>query len=139
MNKFLICILLLANSIGSKAQLNSYLVTFKNKNNSAYSISNPIDFLSQRAIDRRLRYNINIDSTDLPINNNYVEAVRTTGTVTILNQSKWMNQISIETRDAAALTAISNLPFVENLRGIASRNSVNAGQREIDGDEDMMK
>ena len=126
MNKFLLCFFLLANSIGSKAQLNRYLVIFKNKNNSAYSISNPIEFLSQRAIDRRLRYNINIDSTDLPINNNYVEAVRTTGTVTILNQSKWMNQISIETRDAAALTAISNLPFVENLRGIASRNSVNA-------------
>jgi subtilisin family serine protease len=126
MNKFLICIFLLTNSIGSKAQLNRYLVTFKNKNNSAYALSNPIEFLSQRAIDRRLRYNINIDSTDLPINNNYLEAVRTSGTVTILNQSKWMNQISIETRDAGSLTAIANLPFVENLRGIASRNSINA-------------
>jgi hypothetical protein len=126
MNKFLVCIFLLVNSIGSKAQLNRYLVTFKNKNNSAYSLSNPIAFLSQRAIDRRLRYNINIDSTDLPINNNYVEAVRTSGTVTILNQSKWMNQISIETRDAGALTAIANLPFVENIRGIASRHSNNA-------------
>jgi len=126
MNKFLVCIFLLVNSIGSKAQLNRYLVTFKNKNNSAYSLSNPIEFLSQRAIDRRLRYNINIDSTDLPINNNYVEAVRTSGAVSILNQSKWMNQISIESRDASALTAIANFPFVENIRGIASRSSMNA-------------
>jgi len=126
MNKFLICILLLANSICSKAQLNRYLVTFKNKSNSVYSFANPIEFLSQRAIDRRLRYNINIDSTDLPINNNYIEAVRTSGTVTILNQSKWMNQISIETRDSGALTAIANLSFVENILGIASRYSNNA-------------
>ncbi len=125
MNKLLICIFLLTNIFVSKAQLNRYLVTFKNKNFSPYSISNPIGFLSQRSIDRRLRYNINIDSTDLPINNNYVEAVRLSGTVTILNQSKWMNQISIETRDANALIAISNLPFVDNLRAIASRVSVN--------------
>ena len=124
MNKFLICIFLLANTFASKAQLNRYIVTFKNKNNSVYSLSNPIEFLSQRAIDRRLRYNINIDSTDFPINNNYVEAVRTSGTVTILNQSKWMNQISIQTTDNAALAAISNLPFVENLQAIASRISV---------------
>ena len=126
MNKFLICIFLLVHSIGSKAQLNRYLLTFKNKNNSAYSLSNPTEFLSQRAIDRRLRYNISIDSTDLPINNNYVEAVRTSGAVTILNQSKWMNQISIETIDAGALTDITNLPFVENIRAIASRNSTTA-------------
>ncbi len=124
MKKYLICILLLANSICPKAQLNRYLVTFKNKNSSAYSLTNPIAFLTQRAIDRRLRYNINVDSTDLPINNNYVEAVRTSGAVIILNQSKWMNQISIETTDAGALTAIGNLPFVENLLAIASRNSI---------------
>jgi len=124
MNKFLICIFLLANTIVSKAQLNRYIVTFKNKNNSVYSFANPIEFLSQRAIDRRLRYNINIDSTDLPINNNYVEAVRLSGAVTILNQSKWMNQISIQTTDNTALAAISNFPFVQNLQAIASRISV---------------
>jgi subtilisin family serine protease len=132
MNKFLIYILLIANSFCSKAQLNRYLVTFKNKNNSVYSITNPLAFLSQRAIDRRLRYNINIDSTDLPINDNYIEAVRTSGEVTILNQSKWMNQISIETRDVAALIAISNLPFVENTRAIASRNPNNTSSKFAD-------
>ncbi len=132
MNNFLICIFLLANTIASKAQLNRYIVTFKNKNNSVYSLSNPIEFLSQRAIDRRLRYNINIDSLDLPINNNYVEAVRTSGTVTILNQSKWMNQISIETTDNTALTAISNLPFVENTLAIASRNPNNTSSKFAD-------
>lgn len=109
----------------SKAQFNRYLISFNDKAGTSFSLSNPDQFLSQRAIERRTRYNISIDSTDLPVNANYIESVRSAGNVTILNVSKWLNQISIFTTDVAALSAINNLPFVKSTLPIASRISNN--------------
>ena len=107
----------------SNAQFNRYLISFKDKAGTSFSLNNPGQFLSQRSIERRNRYNIAIDSSDLPVNNSYIESVRSAGNVTILNVSKWLNQISIFTTDATALTAINNLPFVTSALPIASRNS----------------
>ena len=109
----------------SKAQFNRYLISFKDKAGTSFSLSNPAQFLSQRAIERRNRYNIAIDSTDIPVNANYIELVRQSGNVTILNVSKWLNQISIFTTDLVALNAINNLPFVISAIPIASRNNSN--------------
>ena len=109
----------------SNAQFNRYLISFKDKAGTSFSLSNPAQFLSQRAIERRNRYNIAIDSSDIPVNANYIESVRQTGNVTILNVSRWLNQISILTTDLAALNAINNLPFVASALPIASRNNNN--------------
>jgi hypothetical protein len=109
----------------SHAQFNRYLISFKDKAGTSFSLSNPTQFLSQRAIERRTRYNIAIDSTDIPVNANYIESVRQSGNITILNVSRWLNQISIFTTDAAALNAINNLPFVVSALPIASRNNNN--------------
>jgi hypothetical protein len=118
-----ICILivLLLGNI-SYAQFNRYLITFKDKNNSPFSLTQPGQYLSQRALDRRSRYQIAIDSTDLPVNKRYIDSVRNTGAVTVLNTSKWLNQISIETTDANALALINSFPFVASSQPIAARN-----------------
>ena len=124
MNRFfsITLVFILCFCTQSKAQFNRYLISFKDKAGTSFSLSNPSQFLSQRAIERRNRYNIAFDSSDLPVNANYIESVRLTGNVTILNVSKWLNQVSIFTTDAAALTAINNLPFVASTLPIASRN-----------------
>ena len=109
----------------SHAQFNRYLISFKDKVGTSFSLNNPTQFLSQRAIERRTRYNIAIDSTDIPVNANYIESVRQSGNITILNVSRWLNQISIFTTDAAALNVINNLPFVVSALPIASRNNNN--------------
>ncbi len=124
MNRFfsITLVFILCFCFQSNAQFNRYLISFKDKAGTSFSLSNPSQFLSQRAIERRNRYNIAFDSSDLPVNANYIESVRLTGNVTILNVSKWLNQVSIFTTDAAALTAINNLPFVASTLPIASRN-----------------
>lgn len=105
----------------SYAQLNKYLIQLKNKNNSPFSLSNPSQFISQRAIDRRLKYQIPIDSTDLPINPGYITAIQSAGNVILLNKSKWLNQITIETTDNNAIALINNLPFVSQIYPIAAK------------------
>ncbi len=69
----LICFLLgLAVSLfGQNPSPTCYRVYLSDKNNSPYSISNPSAYLSQRAIDKRTRFNIPITEQDLPINPQY--------------------------------------------------------------------
>jgi len=124
MNKFCFIFLLMASGLTSFGQFNRYLVQFKDKGNTQFSLANPAAFLSDRALERRTRYQINIDSSDLPVCSNYIDSVRLSGAVRILNTSKWLNQISIETSDAIALAQIQQLPFVNSAIPIASRNSI---------------
>jgi subtilisin family serine protease len=94
-------------------QNTKWIIQFTDKNNSPYSISNPSQFLSQKAIDRRAKYHIAIDNTDLPVNPSYVQQVVALG-ATYLNQSKWLNQILISCSDSAILDSINVLPFVKS-------------------------
>ena len=106
-----------------------YLIRFKDKGSTPYSFGNPTQYLSQRAIDRRLRFSIVIDSTDLPISPQYLEAVKAVPGVSILNASRWLNQVSILVTDPNALTAINTLPFVAVSSPIASRMRTESGTK----------
>src|ERR1700745_1236101 len=79
------------------AQFSRYIIKLKDKNGTSYSLSNPISYLSQRAIDRRAHFSISIDSTDLPVNSSYITQIKNVPNVTILNISRWLNAVTIQT------------------------------------------
>lgn len=106
-------------SLVTNAQFSRYIIKFKDKGTNPFSISNPSQYLTQRAIQRRTRYNIAIDSTDLPITPRYIDSLRAAGAVSILNSSRWLNQVLIKTSDATALAKINSLPFVLSTNPIA--------------------
>src|SRR5665647_1832242 len=99
-------------TISSSAQFTKYIVRFKDKAGTPFTIENPSAYLSAKAIARRTKQNIAIDETDLPITPRYIDSVRLAGAVTILNRSKWLNQVCIQTTDSLALVKINSLPFV---------------------------
>ncbi len=105
----------------STAQLSRHVIQFKDKNGTAFSLNNPSAYLSARAIARRTRYTIPIDSTDLPVTKRYLDSIRAVPNITILNHSKWMNQVAIRTTDPNALSKIASFPFVKSVAGIAAR------------------
>src|SRR5688500_1938887 len=109
---FLFFIVLLHFHSDTKAQFSKYIIRFKDKNGTPFSINDPSQFLSSKSLQRRARQNIAIDESDLPVTPAYVDSVRLAGDVTILNKSKWLNQVCIQTTDAAALVKINNFPFV---------------------------
>ena len=108
-------------SLSGSAQFSRYIIKLKDKGSNPFSISNPLQYLTQRALDRRTRYNILVDSSDLPITPRYIDSIRLSGDVTILNSSKWLNQVAIKTSDAAALSKINSFPFVLSTSPIGSR------------------
>ena len=103
----------------SFSQYTKYVVKFNDKNDSPYQLNNPSEYLSKKAINRRTRYNIAIDSFDFPVNPSYISQVLAQGGVSYLSQSKWLNQILIYTTSKNAISAIKTLPFVKRVEAVA--------------------
>ena len=104
------------------AQFTRYVVKLKNKGGNPFSISAPTAYLSQKAIDRRTRYGVTLDSTDLPVTPSYTTQIAGVANVTVLNVSKWHNSVSIQTADPNAITTINGLSFVQSVSAIAARS-----------------
>ena len=107
----------------ANAQYPKLIVQLKDKGNNTFSFSNPAQYLSARAIERRTRYNIPFDSTDVPVSQKYLNDIKNVGAVTILSTSKWLNQVLIETTDQKAIQKIETLPFVKSTKGIGYRST----------------
>jgi serine protease AprX len=101
-----------------------YAVSFTDKNNSPYSVNNPEQFLSQKAIARRIKQNIEIVVEDIPVNQNYINNIITIG-ADFLYASKWMNLMVVKIADVSILPTISSLPFVAKVVKIKSENVTN--------------
>lgn len=78
-----------------------YWVSFKDKKNNPYSIFHPQEYLSARALERRSRFGIAIDESDLPVNPQYLEPILVKG-FKIHSTSKWLNGVAIITEAASS-------------------------------------
>lgn len=89
-----------------------FYVQLANKNNTNFSLSAPEEYLSTRAIARRTAFNIPIDSTDLPVNQMYVNQIVNLG-INIHCRSKWMNGVTVLISDSSIMSQVRSLPFVK--------------------------
>ncbi|MCS6824707.1 MAG: S8 family serine peptidase [Cytophagaceae bacterium] len=96
----------------SEAQTNYYIVYFKDKNNSPYSLADPSQYLSNKAIERREKQNISLHETDLPVNPQYLSQLANEG-AHLLYPLKWLNAAVIEATPSV-ISAINNLPIVKS-------------------------
>jgi subtilisin family serine protease len=105
----------------------------KDKAGTPYSVDDPAKFLSARAISRRSKQHIPIDETDLPVSPQYIDSIRLSGSVAILDQSKWLNQVCIATTDSTAIDKINHFPFViktQPLKRKINPQLISRGKRE---------
>lgn len=116
MIRFIISVFVLFVYSGIAAQVapGQYVVYFNTKNETPYSINQPEAFLSQRAIERRLRYEIEIDERDLPVNPAFLDSLESLG-AQVRHASKWFNYAIIDA-DESIMAAIANFTFVDNSR-----------------------
>lgn len=112
----LVVILLLSPSLIAQTAPAIYWVQFTDKDHTPYSLSAPEAYLSQRAIERRARQNIPIDSLDLPVDPTYIAQLLAAGQIELLNISKWFNAVTIRSTDTLALDSLGLLPFVHEVR-----------------------
>lgn len=103
----------------SNAQNTRYWIVLKDKNASTYSLKQPSEFLSAKALQRRERQHIALTSNDLPVSPAYVQEIRKSG-VKIISCSKWFNTVSIVTDDVKKIEDIKQLSFVREVKKITS-------------------
>ncbi|MFM1877009.1 MAG: hypothetical protein RL266_2746 [Bacteroidota bacterium] len=120
-----VLILILAIPFVASAQSSSpkrYWFQFTDKANTPYSLNEPLEFLSQRALDRRKRQNIELNESDLPIDPAYVQAVISKGG-SYLSHSKWFNGLVVGVLNDTVRDSILALPFVVNAEPVGKRPS----------------
>ncbi len=121
----LLAILLLfaadASAQGAGKYYNKYWVHLANKQDNGFTLENPSAYLSPRALERRTKFGIDIDSSDLPISETYITQIEAIG-AKVLHRSKWFNAVSVEVDDTNEVNAILELPFVIGIEPVAATN-----------------
>ena len=113
-------------SFSIRAQTNRYIVSFKDKTNTPYSLDQPQEFLSTRSIARRSHNGIALNQDDLPVTPTYVAQVKQMG-AKIFFTSKWLNSLLIEA-DETTVSSISLLPFVTKTEMVAPGKRLAGGR-----------
>lgn len=127
-NKFIRAFLFLALfGASAAAQENRYMVFFKDKAGIPQTLSRPIDFLSEKAIQRRLNQNIDINDLDLPVKKEYIQSVRDAGAETFFT-TRWLNAVLVQC-DAALVPALEGLSFVHHVELVAPEAKLQSGGR----------
>lgn len=89
-------------------------VYFNAKPEAQFYLDNPLEMLSQRALDRRAAQNIALDFKDVPIHQPYVDQTEAAAGITVMAQSKWLNAVHVRGTEAA-INALSALAFISEI------------------------
>src|SRR5437762_551501 len=113
-----IALVFFAKFIFAQSSNTRYWVAFTDKNGSPYSVSNPQQFLSLRAINRRAQHSYAVGTQDLPVNPSYISQVRATGAI-VISTSRWYNGVVVRITNPSQITSINALSFVQSTKSVA--------------------
>lgn len=106
----LLFLVVLCSSAFAQSKDVTLIVKFGDKGNAKYKLHEPTEYLSARSVERRLTQNIPIEETDLPVNAEYIQALKEQG-ADVFYTSKWLN-IAIARINNADIASVNKLPFV---------------------------
>lgn len=101
-------------SFAAQAQEDAW-VYFNNKPDETFYLSNPLQMLTQRSLDRRTSQGIALDNSDVPIAQSYIDQVTAAIGITVMAKSKWLNALHVRgtQADIQVLTSLSFVSSVE--------------------------
>jgi subtilisin family serine protease len=95
---------------------NRYVIFLSDKNGTAYSLDRPLEYLSPAALERRELQDIALDSSDLPVNADYVAQLAEAG-AEVYYTSRWLNAVMVDgDQSADAYRALSFVDRVELIK-----------------------
>lgn len=108
-----------------------YRVTLRDKQGTPFSPDRPREFLSRKAVERRRRQGLAVDSTDLPVSPVYLRMLADGG-VRVLCTSRWQNSALVYTPDTALMAPLRRLACVRECRRVwQSPDSVSREQHDM--------
>jgi subtilisin family serine protease len=91
-----------------------YRLGLSGKGDSPYTLAQPEAFLSEKALARRAKQGLPLDSTDLPIAPARLQALRDAGAV-VWATSKWVNTVTVSFPSDGTMDRVLKLPFVHTI------------------------
>ncbi|MFZ4546748.1 MAG: S8/S53 family peptidase [Bacteroidales bacterium] len=110
----LVLMMFISTLFAQESKQGIYELQFKDKGSNTDAAVNPSAFLSEKAIERRLKHQIQFDQSDIPVNENYINTLTENG-VKILTRSRWFNNVVVEATPDM-VEQISALPFVVTVK-----------------------
>lgn len=89
-------------------------IYFKDKPSAQQFLDNPSQMLSFRALERRTNQNIVLDITDVPIEKNYTDQIKSATGISVLASSKWLNALHIKGTQTN-ISTLQLLSFVDKV------------------------
>lgn len=121
---FLLCV----GKVWTQTAPETYYILFSDKINTPYSLDNPHAFLSQKSIDRRIKWKIPLEWKDLPVDPAYINQVLEIGDCHLHHTSKWFNSATIIVDDTLRrqeiLDYINGLDFVSEIKKMNQTTSL---------------
>ena len=119
MKYFWIALALLLPGVNLQAQSDTlkYRINLRDKAQTEYSLDRPEEYLSPKALERRARQGIAVDSTDLPVCRTYINKIKETG-VRVVVTGKWENFVTVSCNDSTLMDGIAALPFVRSVERV---------------------
>lgn len=121
---FRLLVFLLAGSFHAHGQ-HVFWVTFSGKG-SSFSISQPQQFLSGKAIARRQKFAIPVTENDLPVNATFITTLEQKGYV-VLSKSKWQNGVAIKAASKKDIDTLKQFSFVKQVQYIGDHKPIRIG------------
>jgi serine protease AprX len=90
-------------------------VYLKDKPNSESYLTTPLNMLSQRALDRRARQNIEVDVIDVPLDDSYYSKIKSASGISVKAKSKWLNAIHVFGLQEDISNLKTNFTFIESI------------------------
>ena len=88
-----------------------YLIRFTDKSQNRFKTAQAENFLSLRAMQRRVKQNIPLVKNDLPVTTVYVDSLKHMG-FNVLHESKWLNAVSVNVVDIQQFNKLKDIKFV---------------------------
>lgn len=106
-------------------------VFFNDKPDAATQLASPLNFLTQRALDRRTNQGITLAENDVPIYQPYIDGITAANGISVMAKSKWLNCLHVQ-GSIEDINALTQLPYVNHIRfADASLNSKKPKPRTI--------
>lgn len=125
---WLLCVLSLVFFQGTGfGQANRYMVFFKDKAGTPYSIDQPSLFLSDAALTRRDREGVAVSESDLPVNPTYTAGLEASG-ADVFFSTRWLNGVLVQCETSLVAT-LAELPYVDHIEYVAPHAQLMKGGR----------
>ena len=118
--------------------------TLKDKQGTSYSLDHPGRWLSHKSVERRKRQGLPLDSTDLPVSQQYLKTIEKTADGlahqdkkssmewVIIGTSRWQNTVLVRSNDSTLLQHLATFDFVKaSCQVWVSPDSISRGQIKV--------